>query len=909
MFNLKEFQNNTVLKPIVEKLNKLLSKEKTQKIIKIIEELEGLLVQSNNRIPITYILSILAEHNSELISEGLIQKIEPFIHSEDEKLRINSFIVIGFAVITKPNLSKKFFYLIAELLLDNSEDIRDNAHYFLMELMKKNPDLVNSISNIIIKSLSIEKKKENIISLLNLLEYCSSLNFEELFNFREVSKSLLLSYRDDQKSKINTILIKLLKKFFPRLKELNLETREIDNLVTILDEQFLMKKHNFTELSRNENITLKGYLKSIKKSRFKEQKIFFYVKTKKDIILIYELEKVKLISFFDKDTRISNEEIKGKFSQIIKNESELKSFLQTLIKLKIIEGYFSDLGFYYSFNHIKTNLISELKQNGMINLKKYKHLPPDFIRDIIIDIRKSQKDKLLQGKAGKAFYSLKNIQERVNSEAAKNSVIDLKSFRGRLTEEDFINLIKNLPREYLSNYHKGTQWLTNLGTLRTSNEIQRSKILGFFDIDKISKKLNIGQMLLIDVLDQLVDNRSGIWDKNREVFYYSKYLKEKIYELSLLTDEGEKSKKIEGLAKELNIEKNLITTKIDENLQLIGDEIKKKDQIEISEYLEKTGMELDIFIKFIDDLGINYLKKADSLIFKPSKIDEAKSSIKFLLIDKSKSVDNISFGNFDITSNLIEDLIKDLLDDGKLKGVFHEIEGEIVFYTERGIRSLMMENSFLFSFNDLFYGKELSIDEINLLNQIFDDLIKHKRLKGTFDEESLTFSSNEVLFAKDYNTVLFEFEKKVNSYIKIFDSEFQKIKKILIKKNETIFPQEIKMIQEIIDKINIKYVGWRSGLETYVRSANKKLLKDQGFTVKKYKDLFSTEKVGEIKSFEKDPEVYDQLNNFNKWVKVFNRLELKYANVIFYQKRLINNPDDVESKRVITELLNELFLT
>jgi hypothetical protein len=181
-------------------------------------------------------------------------------------------------------------------------------------------------------------------------------------------------------------------------------------------------------------------------------------------------------------------------------------------------------------------------------------------------------------------------------------------------------------------------------------------------------------------------------------------------------------------------------------------------------------------------------------------------------------------------------------------------------------------------------------------------------LKGTFDEESLTFSSDEVLFAKDYNTVLFEFEKKVNSYVQIFESEFQKIKKILIKKEETIFPQEIKLIQETIDKINIKYVGWRSGLETFVRSANKKLLKEQGFTVKKYNELFSTEESGEVKSFEKDPEVYDHLNNFNMWIKIFNKLELKYANVIFYQKRLINNPDDVESKRVITELLNELLL-
>ncbi len=52
----------------------------------------------------------------------------------------------------------------------------------------------------------------------------------------------------------------------------------------------------------------------------------------------------------------------------------------------------------------------------------------------------------------------------------------------------------------------------------------------------------------------------------------------------------------------------------------------------------------------------------------------------------------------------------------------------------------------------------------------------------------------------------------------------------------------------------------------------------------------------------------DLLNNFNNWVKLYNKIELKYPNVIFYQKRLINNPDDNESKSKLNELLDELGL-
>ncbi|MFX1568240.1 MAG: hypothetical protein ACFFCV_07720, partial [Promethearchaeota archaeon] len=362
------------------------------------------------------------------------------------------------------------------------------------------------------------------------------------------------------------------------------------------------------------------------------------------------------------------------------------------------------------------------------------------------------------------------------------------------------------------------------------------------------------------------------------------------------------------ISKELNIDKSHILSKIDENLRFIAEEIKLQEKIRIDEYLEKTGMEINDFLKFIDDLGISYFKKIDILIFDPQKIEEAKNDIRLMLIDKSKSEDFISLGTYDITSSLIKDLINDLLLDEKLKGIFYESEGEVLFYTERGIRNLILENSFLFSFHDLFYGKDLNNSEIDLIREIFDDLVKSRKLKGKFNEETLTFSSDEVLFAKDYNTVLFEFGKMVNNYILIFETEFQKIKKILVKKEETIYPQEIKVIQETIDKINEKYINWRSGLDSFIRRTNKKLLKDQGISLKRYKEHFLEEKKDEVKVLEEDPEVYELLNNFNSWIKIYNKLELKYPNIIFYQKRLINNQNDQESKNKLNELLDELGL-
>ncbi|GAH10187.1 unnamed protein product, partial [marine sediment metagenome] len=143
-----------------------------------------------------------------------------------------------------------------------------------------------------------------------------------------------------------------------------------------------------------------------------------------------------------------------------------------------------------------------------------------------------------------------------------------------------------------------------------------------------------------------------------------------------------------------------------------------------------------------------------------------------------------------------------------------------------------------------------------------------------------------------------------------FNTEFEKIKKILTKRNETIFPQEIRLIQETIDNINEKYVRWRSNIEAFVRKANITLLKKQGYSVKKYKALsLSPEKKENVKSFEDDPEVIDLISDFNRWVKLFNALEVKYGNIIFYQKRLINDADNVESQKKLDKLLIQLNLT
>ncbi|MFW9898377.1 MAG: hypothetical protein ACFFDO_03870, partial [Candidatus Thorarchaeota archaeon] len=148
MFDVEEFEEYPSLRNIVEKINKIYSKQKIEKVAKLIDDLENLLENSDLVVSITYILSIIAENNVDLIKERIIEKIKPFIHSRNVKLKINSIIILGFFLLRNSNYIERNFPDFANLLNDKVEDVRDNTHYFLQEFIKITPNLMKSYGNV-----------------------------------------------------------------------------------------------------------------------------------------------------------------------------------------------------------------------------------------------------------------------------------------------------------------------------------------------------------------------------------------------------------------------------------------------------------------------------------------------------------------------------------------------------------------------------------------------------------------------------------------------------------------------------------------------------------------------------------------------------------------------------------------
>ena len=383
--------------------------------------------------------------------------------------------------------------------IDNGIDqLKAQARNFPLEVLYlRNGDIPQYLRDgvvdiaIVGENLLIEKGKDNVISLLNIFENCSELSFDQLYNFRESIKLIFSSFQNNEKSGVIAKARDLIKKYFPGTIEFNSENLGIEVLESVLDKQFIMKKHNFMEIRKDTGLGLKEFIKNHINTNLRDEKIYFYIKTKNEIIYIYELERDKLINFFVQESKISQNEILKTFSQIINTDSEIKSFIKTLIRLKKIKGYFSELGYFYPYNHLKSKILNSFQESGELDLKKYSFLPPQLIDKLIKDISNTTNHKFLRSRDQKFFYSLKRFKIEINTKAAKQSIVDLKPHRTLLLDEDFIELIKNLPEGYLSHFRKGTQWLTNLGTLKIKEEIKNSKIVGFFDILKIFHRANI----------------------------------------------------------------------------------------------------------------------------------------------------------------------------------------------------------------------------------------------------------------------------------------------------------------------------------------------------------------------------------------------------------------------------------
>ncbi len=95
MFQAQEFKKFEEIYPLVVDLDSLWETSQFKKIPKILEKLLGYGSDMKFRVPVCYIFSIIAEHDSSLLPHKIIKKCKGWLTSNNESLRLNSIVIIG----------------------------------------------------------------------------------------------------------------------------------------------------------------------------------------------------------------------------------------------------------------------------------------------------------------------------------------------------------------------------------------------------------------------------------------------------------------------------------------------------------------------------------------------------------------------------------------------------------------------------------------------------------------------------------------------------------------------------------------------------------------------------------------------------------------------------------------------
>ena len=899
--NPNDFIDKNLIKTI-NKLNKFIDKVKKEKIKEIIEELEQFTKVEHLNVQALYILSILAEKFPQLFERNNIESIKINLDSNNVKAKINTLIIIGFYLRENLKKEKVLVKRFLDYLKDDEEEIVENILFFLNYFAENEPDIIENNSDLLLNLFYTETDINKINILLEIIDKFKLRSLSVIIRIRDILQFLIQTYDNEY---ILKKAIEILSKFISEVKNIKYSKKKKRNILEIIAKKILLKRYNLIIKNGNLENIINDFKKKIKNTIKNENIYYCYIKDKEKLFFI-EFEKSKILHFLE-NKRVSLKELLEVLSEVIENTSQLKLFLLNLIQFKLIKGYVSEF-YFYSYGYVKTNILTNIVDKGFIDLTEYKHIEPNFIELILEDIKSELKYTLLYNKSKKAVYSLKKIIEDISHLASKESVINLKLYHGLFDDNNFLKIIKKLPKGYLTDYHIRTNWLTNVGKTKIVNEFENSKKIGFFDKKKISEKLSIPEILLDSFINSILNSQLGFWDKFQEIFYYSKYIQDQIDKFRTVTDEKIKNQKIYSLAQKLNIDQDQIQLKINEEIQKFGEKIKSKGEISISEYMDKMGMDSKRFFNFINSLNITYFKKGDLLYLNEDKILDIKNEVRKQIKLQSKSQSQLILGNFNIKQSIVKEIIEDLEQSENLKGIFCEEGNQIIFYTKKGINNKILESTDIFFIDELFPGKKLTDDEYILIENIIKSLIKNKTLIGTYDESNRNFISSDIEFSTSYNDAINQFVNLIEYYCTIFERTFKSIRSILIKDNEIIRPAEITLLQNSFDELIKSYVRWRSQISIMKSKQTSIFLKQQSIYSKKEFELLSEEEKNEIKDFKEEQRIKEAEDIFNAWVKLFKELELNYGKLIFYQKKMLINPDDKETRKKLKELYDFLDL-
>jgi len=903
VFEIDSFESDEIQK-IVKRINLIQIKQsgKVAKLEKIVEELKPFLSTDKNSIKakesLEVYLSLMDDH-PEIISEDLIESLSTLVTSDIDEIRLDAIILLGTIMLKMVEKGKvvqgTLIDIFANLLEDEIVEIRSNALFFIEELPEEYYPYLGSKLQKLIEFLEETDDSAVIEAVLHVLSKLWKNSLPVMVNVFQVFSKIYIETPLREKEE------KLLDFLSTGLKNLEIfvkteKTISKKDIILFLGDRYpLLKIYDIDKIAHEEAMDPRDVEKNFQEITGDEEIFRFFYQDKKKYFI--EIETKPLVKLLSKQVRIEDLLVMLG-TETLDAISLLNLLVRKLVKAKLIRGYLSKTHF-YSYDSIKESMMNDIRQNGEINLDDYaKRIDYEFALQITENINKETKFKGIYSKNKSHFLTLSKVMKEIERICMKDSICDLSEFKTSYLPEDYELIESECKKNFFTQYHDDLKWLTNIGYTRLSGRFKQGETVGYINLKNIIDVEQIPESITNEIFAQWIQSIPGVWDKNHQIYYLNKYIKQKIKQEESATQQIERDKLTQILAEDLNIENETIISNLNRERAEIINQIKTKPSIDLNTYCRVLGMKKEEFINFVNELGVEYLVQQNIMIFDPNQIERRKKDVINKILE-------IAFKNLELdipdlsrqlnfSEHMISDIISELWEEKSLVGIFISDQ---LFVTDAGIRDRILKNKDFITMDILFPEEELSEENRSYILTTLEKLVDSGKLIGEFDPSSGQFRGEEAVLVKQYDDDRLDAHDMLEDYTKIMRTVWQKVKEIYMEKEE-IRPGDIKRKDFLVKKRVLEEIqNWEKGLKRAIKKAEASYdsLDDSGELT--FGDMLEKEQTTE----KIDGQAV--LTEFNQWKQIIMDIDVNVDMIPAYKHKLKENPENKE----IQQKLNELF--
>lgn len=596
------------------------------------------------------------------------------------------------------------------------------------------------------------------------------------------------------------------------------------------------------------------------------------------------------------------------FFQYSVPQRELDRLILQLMRLKKLRGYYD--GTFYSNSYLADSICRELDTHNKIDLVAYANFPRPLITGIIHKIEEVYNDTFIYTSNGSKVYLASHLISELEKKANKNPLVDFGRLQSTFDKPSCDFLIERCIKEniILPQYpgNDRTKFLTHTGKGTIRGFLTRYRAVGYIDLSKIGKKCGVDRAFVESVLEDTIDLRSGIYNREKTIFYFNTTI-----------FGGEEME----LPSEFKNSRVKLLEQARENQKALLNELSSAQSIFLPDYLFKLGMTRDQLIENLNELNKPYVIQNNRLLLGGETFEKYLNSVteNILHMARTKHDFKITGGQLEIPEPVAYKLVKDLTRGHDIQGFIYKKDGHHRFITRTGLAHLFMKYPYTFSLSELFPSHTFRKAERRLINGLIKELLQRGSLSGNYDRQKLQFISDNAKNAKSYSNKLSSAKREAQKCFKKFEYLLGKLAKLMHNESSKISGSEQQEIEKLIGLALKNEDRWWSDLFGFL-DENLGVVKRESYKSKSAREqgaetnlpLLGKDNKGEpiyrLDEIRKDIRIKRLEDRYYVYRALVRKLAVKYQYILRLQLEYINEPSNTRVKRKYLSALEKFHL-